>query len=113
MGTGWINNLPEEYREGMTKAIEEETARRKSMVPVGCASGWDPWVPVIEQVEKTNGVQEIDVTPEEFERLKAGGLEELKSLLSAGAADRLMLMKGDSLDENRPYVLVCHYGRCP
>ena len=64
----------------------------------------------IENCAKENGVLEIDLPKEEWDKLRAEEMASLKPLLSENAFCRLVLLEDDP---DRHYLLVAHIGQCP
>lgn len=55
---------------------------------------------------------ELDLVPTEFDYLKAHW-EEFLALLPIFQRERVVLVEGDSLNEDRRYLLIAHLGTCP
>ncbi|MFA7201790.1 MAG: hypothetical protein WC099_02255 [Candidatus Paceibacterota bacterium] len=73
-------------------------------------TGWDSQqIARIEDCAKKNGVLEIDLPKEEWDRLKAEEMASLKSLLSENASCRLVLLEDAP---KRYYLLIAHLGSC-
>lgn len=72
---------------------------------------WGDHLPEMEEAAESNELYHVELTPEEYERLDEGGLDQLKTRCSALLADKLHLEEdylgiGDML-------IVLRYGRCP
>jgi len=78
--------------------------------PISRFFDWNSHIAEIEKCAKENGVLEINLPKKEWERLKAEKLASLKSILSANAFSRLILL--DDSDPERYYLLVAHLGSC-
>ncbi len=75
---------------------------------------WGSLIPQMEEVAGKNGVLEVVLTPEEFNRLGQGGLAELKARVSPALACRFVLLEDYPVENgDAPILLVAHLGRCP
>jgi hypothetical protein len=75
---------------------------------------WESLFEIMEAVAYVNAPLPIVLTEEEYQRLEAGGLEDLKDRVSPNVVGRLVLMESYPVDGGEsPVLLVAHLGRCP
>lgn len=103
------------------KAVEQMMADRGFRVicslPFGVkfAGDWGELLPFIEVAAENNYTFQVDLTPDEFARLKQSDMVALKERLTKNAAGRLALLQSYFQEGGGegPVLLVGRYGRCP